>query len=374
MKLNKTTGNITDEDDVAGLFTAHFDYEIKNTKASMTWKGPKIPPEVWHQVLNFFQWTYDTTKSESQVRLFVSPVHNTWKAWAFPQEAKTGLSAREIDGELKNQQRASLNLQYPEWIPFGTVHHHCGLGAFQSGTDRDDEKDQDGLHITIGKMDSPVYDMHARFYRKGMMWEKTLDMSWFFDVGDPVTQCPEQFRVFLPENLLDKMARRLMTQKVVCEFPEVWKTNLIDKNVKFTPVTPTTSTGTGSTQGLSGPSRYSSGIEPLWQRAEAAWKEIAFEVQAQEIDVKEVEEALDVMNLDPIYTIFVKACMHHKCDPDDLARHMAPDIEEKFAQIAVAQQLAEEQAEKEDAATPPKPPQLTLPPGGPDGMDGYGYQ
>ncbi len=33
-----------------------------------------------------------------------------------------------------------------------SAHHHCSASAFQSGTDEENERGQDGLHITVGRM------------------------------------------------------------------------------------------------------------------------------------------------------------------------------------------------------------------------------
>lgn len=186
MKM-KVNGNVVEDDvSIEGLLDCKMKHEIKESKGSMLYTGPKIPPEVWKEILSFFKWCYTTYHSECQVRLFVSLTQNTWRAYAFPQEAKTGMTAREIDNDEAKAQRAGLNMNPPDWIYFGTVHHHCGAGAFQSGTDEDNEKGQDGLHITIGKVDEKKHDIHARFYRRGMKFNP--DMSWFYDITPALTE------------------------------------------------------------------------------------------------------------------------------------------------------------------------------------------
>src|ERR1700744_1027595 len=177
MKIKIKERKVTDDASIPNLLTCEIEYEIKDAKGSVGYIGPKIPAELWYQITSFFKWTYDTAKSESQVRLFVSPTLGQWQAFAFPQEAKTGMTTTELDNDDSKAQRAALNLNPPDWYLFGTVHHHCGMNAFASGTDEENERDQDGLHITVGHMGSPKYDIHCRLWRRGMKVDP--DMSWF---------------------------------------------------------------------------------------------------------------------------------------------------------------------------------------------------
>jgi len=111
---------------------------------------------MWHQVMSFFRWTNKVMDSESQVRLYVNTKLGRWGAWAFPQEARTGMSAREIATPETPEQaveRFALWESQPssDWVYFCTVHHHCSASAFQSHTDEENEKGQDGLHITVAE-------------------------------------------------------------------------------------------------------------------------------------------------------------------------------------------------------------------------------
>lgn len=362
MKMKMKGGFIEDDASIDGLFACTMKYEIKSTKATIDWTGPKIPLDEWNQVLSFFQWCYDKYKSECQVRLFVSPTLQTWKAYAFPQEAKTGMTAHELDNEEKNRQRAALNLNPPDWYYFGTVHHHCSAQAFQSGTDENNEKDQDGLHITIGKMNEKEnYDIHARFYRKGLVLQNdNLDMSWFVDTSAILAECPQKFRPYLPKDWADKQARRLLT-KVPTElvFPEQWAANVIE-------IKPVVTTYTGSSVGQPGleswrtgngvstqcPSQYSAETEPMWKRVDAAWKEIVYRCVQEEIKLDDLEQALgDMAQMQFAPYIICQACRHHKVDPDDLERQGPIDLERDMAEEALHQQKAKEDAKLPKSTT-----------------------
>lgn len=238
----KTTTNINktikESKEYPGIMRVNVEATVTKTEVEVQYTGPRISPEVWHQVISFFKWTYDTTKSESQVRLFLDTKENKWLAWAFPQEAKTGMTAKEIAGELHNAQRASLpNAEH--LTLFGTVHHHCSASAFQSGTDEDNEKNQSGIHITVGSMDKPHHDLHCRFYHNGVRYEP--DMSLLWDIGDSAREA-------VPKEMHNHIARYQMGKASSVEFPKQWAENLIE--VKSAVVT------THAHEGYAGCSRY----------------------------------------------------------------------------------------------------------------------
>lgn len=212
--------------EVQGLVSCLFTHEVSKSTVEFDWKGPKIDPEIWRQVLAFFRWTNTEHKSESQVRFFVNTKLDLWTAWAFPQEERTGMSAAELDTDETKKQRSMFSDQ-EGWIYFGTVHHHCNMGAFQSGTDKANEVNQDGLHITVGDLDKGQYSMHARLYISG--FEIVPKMEWFWDVSDLVRPVPKAMRSFMMEGWQDALARKVMTTPPPLDqkFPEVWRTNVI---------------------------------------------------------------------------------------------------------------------------------------------------
>ena len=143
MKLTKlAAGELNQTKDVPGLLSCRIDYEIKTGKGKLDYTGPKFTPEMWHQVLSFFRWTDKEMDSESQVRLYVNTKLGRWGAWAFPQEARTGMSAREIVTTETPEQAVERFASWGsepsgDWLYFCTVHHHCSASAFQSGTDEE---------------------------------------------------------------------------------------------------------------------------------------------------------------------------------------------------------------------------------------------
>src|SRR5262249_18876807 len=131
MKIIEAKPNQVQAHEVPGIFECVLRHDIKATTAEFKYKGPKFSQEMWNEILAFFKWSNSVHHSEAQVRLFVHPEQG-WRAWAFPQEGATGMTTRELDTPETKEQRK----QFGEgWLPYGTVHHHCNGGAFQSGTD-----------------------------------------------------------------------------------------------------------------------------------------------------------------------------------------------------------------------------------------------
>jgi len=230
MKITEASSRVVQCKQVAGLFLCQMEHEVKSTKANFDWTGPKIDAEMWQQVLAFFAWSFEKTRSETQVRLFVNVNDKKWAAWAFPQICGTGMTTKEVSDSSPafDEQRARFG-DHLGWIPFGTVHHHCTAGAFQSGTDRDNEHNQDGLHITIGHMTSIKHDMHSRFYLSGCKFEP--DMSLLWDIGNAMEEVPEWARALLPAGTENKIAVEQMCVPVKADhpFPQEWKDNLIEE-------------------------------------------------------------------------------------------------------------------------------------------------
>lgn len=182
----------------------------------MEWEGGQIKHALWQQILAFFIWSYKEFKSETQVRLFYHRDSRRWAAWAFPQRP-TGMTTNEIaDHPDVSLQRA----QFPDpWILLGTVHHHCNIGAFQSGTDRSNEDAQEGLHMTVGYLEKDTLDLHGRVIVRNTQYDCGFD-HWF--------ELPE-VAAALPVKLHDILLKFFLTQPPPADtaFPEQWKTNCI---------------------------------------------------------------------------------------------------------------------------------------------------
>jgi hypothetical protein len=309
MKLTKLAASeLTDEKDVPGLLSCRIDYEVKSGKGRLEYTGPKFSPEMWHQVMSFFRWTDKEMDSESQVRLYVNTKFGRWGAWAFPQEARTGMSAREITTQETPEQAVERFASWgsepsSDWLYFCTVHHHCSASAFQSGTDEENERGQDGLHITVGHMDSDRHDIHARFYLAGNCFEP--DMSLFWEVEQELA---EQ----VPASMLDSLARFQMCGKVVVDFPDAWRKNVIevlaDGHHLGSPLQRRQS------DELLDPRKFDM---PEWMRAEVALREISLHCNEEDFHA-----LMHAISENPDLNIIVQACIRHQVTPEDICEEM----------------------------------------------------
>jgi len=216
-----------------GLYSGYIPQPVEKLDSPvLRWKGAKITKELWEQVTSFMRWTYDTFHSEAQCRLFYNELTHEWDVGVFPQYIRTGMSSDEID---VHPLREEVFQKFPPdkgWKEAGTVHHHCRSGAFQSGTDHEDEIEKNGYHITLGDMEmKEKHSFHARAsFRKVMYGVCPADWMESEVIQDPARKhSTNPFQV--------KSSRR--------HFPNEWKKYLIDK-------TTTTPNRTGSTPLLTG--------------------------------------------------------------------------------------------------------------------------
>lgn len=225
MKLIKSNRQeLNEKKQVHGLLAYEIQYEVKTAKGRLEYSGPRFAPEMWHQILSFFRWTHKEMHSESQVRLYVNEKLGRWGAWAFPQEARTGMTARELPVQEEPEKAAERFAFWnsepsDDWLYFGTVHHHCSTSAFQSSTDERNEWNQDGLHLTVGRLDSDRHDLHARFYLAGNCFEPDMSLFWSID---------RELAAKLPRELHDDIARFQMCEKIDVDFPSMWRANIVE--------------------------------------------------------------------------------------------------------------------------------------------------
>jgi hypothetical protein len=218
---------------------------IVEASPSMRWTGAKIPDAVWKQIVSFFQWSYEETKSETQVRLMLNTDTGEFKAHAFPQKYGTGMTAKELSNNPDYERQLNEQMAGGNWIKFGTAHHHCGVGAFQSGTDSSDETEM-GIHITLGNINSPAHTIHARvsltipgtLAEDGSVASKASH-AYYNAVLSDWFHAP-QLPMPLPENIREDIVKYQLCTPVPkdqLQFPPCWADNLIKEvPVAITPI------------------------------------------------------------------------------------------------------------------------------------------
>ena len=317
MKLTKLANTgLSQEKAVAGLLACRIDYEIKSGKGMLDYTGPKFSAQMWHQVLSFFRWTHKEMDSESQVRLYVNIKLGRWGAWAFPQEARTGMSAREIATPETPEQAVERFASWGsepsgDWLYFATVHHHCSASAFQSGTDEANERNQDGLHLTVGRMDDERHDLHARFYLNGNCFAPDLSRFWPVD-----TALAEQ----VPPTMHDELARFQMGEKVVVDFPDAWRKHVVEvlAHGRQTGGYQWDDDYLGQQPQRSGRSDPSHLDQPVWIRTGHAVREVSDHCAARSLTDEDFVAALQALAENPAASLIVAACLKHQVTPEEL--------------------------------------------------------
>lgn len=147
----------------------------------MTWEGKRLSAETFRLALSFCKWTYDRWKGEAQGKLFYHPVTGDWKFAPLPQLTPQGMTTKECP---EDAEYARLLGEWTRkgYVLNGTLHHHCSISSFQSGTDEADEKASNGLHITVGKLEDKSADYHSRFVLNKVTYDD-IPLSDFID-GD----------------------------------------------------------------------------------------------------------------------------------------------------------------------------------------------
>lgn len=195
------------------------------------WNGGKRTIAQHQQVLAFFAWSYEHTKAETMAHWLYNDQTHTWCPIVLPQKGYTGMTVRLLP---EHENTAASFARGNGGEQMGTDHHHCSGSAFQSGTDRDDEKSKEGLHITIGDLGKATYSIHAR-----ASFRQNITPVWLSDWY----AVPEEY-IHFPESIQTAILHHLLTAPAPegTEFPEWWKENVIRE---------APSTGTLWTQGSS---------------------------------------------------------------------------------------------------------------------------
>ena len=207
-----------------GLFIQAKEMEIKEKQPMNRWKGGRISYQTWGQIVAFLLWSQKAFKSEAMITLFYNQETKEWRAHPFPQETKGMSVSMKNDSEEFKEQRKMF--PHP-WLELGSVHHHCTMKAFASGTDDEDERDRDGIHITLGEMEKEALDIHSRatFHRDT---QPTNIPDWI-EPPDWVEAIPVDsvrmagYKAALLEVSLFKEAT----------FPNEWKGNVREKSYGF---------------------------------------------------------------------------------------------------------------------------------------------
>jgi len=120
----------------------------------------KLSPDLCFKVKTFFAEVVAKRRAESCVILFYNPELREYVI-VVPQQAVSH------SGVLYRRAGLTYMSELAGYVPVGTIHSHCDFAAFHSGTDRHDEEDWDGLHVTFGHNDKDIFTITASLVMNG---------------------------------------------------------------------------------------------------------------------------------------------------------------------------------------------------------------
>ena len=124
---------------------------------------PKLPPDIIYKAWKFFNLVFDKYHSESAVVIHYNPENQTYYLHCPDQVVSHGSVNYDLDDRFENYQLV------------GTIHSHCDFSAFHSGIDVDDEVDQDGVHITLGHVNTKQFSASGCLVVNGTRFELELE-------------------------------------------------------------------------------------------------------------------------------------------------------------------------------------------------------
>lgn len=116
---------------------------------------PKLPALHVERIKEFFKQIVEKHSSESSTTLYFNKETGEYKIHVPEQLVSHG----GVDYVMKLTEEETPDFE--GFLRVGTIHSHCDFGAFHSGTDINDEKNFDGLHITFGHNDREVFTISA---------------------------------------------------------------------------------------------------------------------------------------------------------------------------------------------------------------------
>lgn len=135
----------------------------KEIRKSVKMQLPPIPGSVIFRAWRFFARVYQKYRSESAVLLLYNKQTKQYELWC-PKQDVSGGSVNYVMKDMREEVAEN-------WQVVGTIHSHCDFDAFHSGVDVDDEKDMDGLHITIGHVNGDNFSFISSIVANGCRFE-----------------------------------------------------------------------------------------------------------------------------------------------------------------------------------------------------------
>jgi hypothetical protein len=114
---------------------------LRSEREAARLRLPPIPAAVLTEIVGFFREVFRLHRAEAVVLLYFSPEARRYETRIPKQRVAGGHCRYEIGATPTGLLRV------------GTIHSHASADAFHSELDDEDERHDDGLHVTIGNLD-----------------------------------------------------------------------------------------------------------------------------------------------------------------------------------------------------------------------------
>lgn len=183
----------------------------------------KVPYDLLAKAIGFFRKIFRKYQAEAILILYWNPEKTDYELLA-PEQTVSG---------------GGLKYEPPKPTPkglvqVGTIHSHCEMSGFHSGTDQHDEQHDDGVHITIGKVSS-VPEFAVSIVSDGLREKITLE-EVFDDTPDydfPTEWVKKVRKGVIPPRVtsvnLHTRAGQAMTGSPWGNFADYWRKDLFEE-------------------------------------------------------------------------------------------------------------------------------------------------
>jgi hypothetical protein len=125
---------------------------------------PPVPAVMIGQAWSFFRSIYNKNKSEAMLDLYYHREHG-YRFFVPPQIASGGgVKCVRIPEHIQMG-----------WRLVGTLHSHCDMTAYHSGTDTHDADGHDGIHFTIGHVTHNPCQIAVMASANGIKWDLKIE-------------------------------------------------------------------------------------------------------------------------------------------------------------------------------------------------------
>jgi hypothetical protein len=148
-----------------------------------------IPASLICAILGFFRTAFLWHGGEAIVFLYYSQNDRSFCVKVPPQQVFRRMNGQGMYLHTDTHVTYDACERPRQFIKLGTIHSHADGSAYHSCTDSNDEKHEDGLHITIGQVQSKQPDFSVSFVVNGKRFmlkpEEILDGYGNYEPVDP---------------------------------------------------------------------------------------------------------------------------------------------------------------------------------------------